>query len=345
MRLKRIFVGSGVLLTTSLALTACGGSAGDEAQGTGNAPDGDNTLQIGLLPNIDALPIYIGVEDGIFEEYDLDVEPVPAQGGAALLPSVLEGSVDIAYSNVLTPMTAISQGIDVQVVSGAPLTVDPETGEPEGEHPSSILAVTQDSGIESAADLEGQTVSVNALGGIQEVAVRNAVDAAGGDPEGVELVELPLSQAEGALSSGRVDAISVNEPFTTAVVQAGHRIVGAPFTDFEDPASNIAIYFATSEFADANGDKIQRFRDALDEVNEYINENPEEARESLSLYTDIEESIRDEVSLPYYQSSISEHSVQEIMQKGVRYGALEEEISIDPIIGDVPTLEDNENGD
>lgn len=341
---KKLFVGTGVLLTVSLALVGCGGTP-EGAQSNSDTADEDNTLQIGLLPNIDALPIYVGVEDGIFEEYDLEVEPVPAQGGAALLPSVLEGSVDIAYSNVLTPMTAIQQGIDVQVVSGAPLTVDPETGEPAGDHPSSILAVNESSDIETAADLEGQTVSVNALGGIQEVAVRNAVDAAGGDPTTVELVELPLSQAEGALSSGRVDAISVNEPFTTAVVQAGHRIVGAPFTDFDDPASNIAVYFSTTEFAQANTDKIQRFRDAMDEVNEFINENPDEARESLAGYTDIDESIRSDVSLPYYQSTISENSVEEIMRKGVEYGALEEEISLDPIIGDVPTLEDNENGD
>lgn len=344
MSFKKPFVGASGLLAVSLVLTGCGGS-GDEAQGTGNATGEDNTLQIGLLPNIDALPIYVGVENGIFEKHDVEIEPVPAQGGAALLPSVLEGSVDIAYSNVLTPMTAIEQGIDVRVVSGAPLTVNPETSEPEGEHPSSILAVTENSGIETAAELEGKTVSINALGGIQEVAVRNAVEAAGGDPNNVELVELPLSQAEGALSSGRVDAISVNEPFTTAVVQAGHKIVGAPFTDFDDPASNIAVYFSTTEFADANANEIQRFRDAMDEVNDYINENPDEAREGLAEYTDIEESIRNEVSLPYYQSRISEQSVEEIMQKGVKYGALEEEISLAPIIGDVPTVEGSENDD
>lgn len=339
---RKFSVGASVLFIASLALTGCGDNTSDESQATGDGTNGEvATLRIGLLPNIDALPIYIGIEDGIFEKHDLEIEPVPAQGGAALLPAVLEGSVDVAYSNVLTPMTAIERGIDVKVVSGAPLTVDPDTLESQGDHPSSILAVTEESDIETAADLGGKTVSVNALGGIQEVAVRNSVDAAGGDPDSVELVELPLSQAEGALSSGRVDAISVNEPFTTAVVQAGHRIVGAPFTDFDDPASNIAIYFSTTEFADANADILQRFRDAMDETNQFINENPEEARDSLSGYTDIEESIRNEVSLPYYQSRINEASVEEIMRKGAIYGALEEELSLEPIIGDVPTTEDD----
>ncbi|HJF13464.1 MAG TPA: ABC transporter substrate-binding protein [Enteractinococcus helveticum] len=335
MKHRRTYLGLAGLASFALAVAGCSGNNG--ADDAAEASD-VTTLKVGVLPNIEALPIYIAAENGIFEEHGLKVEPVPAQGGAALLPAVLEGSTDIGFSNILTHMTAVERGLGTTIVASGPHTMNPDTLEPVGEHNSSVLAVTSDSGIEDVSDLAGKTISVNALGGIQEVAVRNAIDSTGGDSESIELVELPLSQAEGALSGGRVDAVSVNEPFTTVVLEAGHREIASPFSDFEHAASNVSIYFATEAYAEENPEVIERFRAALDEVNAYINENPDEAREQLDTYTDIDAQIRQKVTLPFYETRINEASVEEIMQKGAKYGVLESELPLEDIIGNAPTL-------
>ena len=70
-----------------LVLTSCGG--GDDAPTDTEqeaAQDGGELTQIsvGVIPIVDVAPIYLGVQEGIFEEHGLDVELTLAQGGAAI---------------------------------------------------------------------------------------------------------------------------------------------------------------------------------------------------------------------------------------------------------------------
>lgn len=73
------------------------------------------SLEVGELPHIDALAIYLDIENGTFEKHGLQVEAVPAPGGAVLLSAVLEGSVDVTYSNALTLMPALERGSTLQL--------------------------------------------------------------------------------------------------------------------------------------------------------------------------------------------------------------------------------------
>lgn len=79
-----------------LVLTSCGG--GDEeapADSQQDAADGELTeVSIGVIPIVDVAPIYLGVQEGIFEEHGLDVDLTLAQGGAAIIPAVMSGDFD-----------------------------------------------------------------------------------------------------------------------------------------------------------------------------------------------------------------------------------------------------------
>lgn len=65
-----------------LVLTSCGGGEEAPAGGDEAAQDGGLTeVSIGVIPIVDVAPIYLGVQEGIFEEHGLDVELTLAQGG------------------------------------------------------------------------------------------------------------------------------------------------------------------------------------------------------------------------------------------------------------------------
>jgi NitT/TauT family transport system substrate-binding protein len=323
---RRVSVAVTALALTA-SMTACGGY-----ERTTDA-DGLVQIRVGVLPTGDVLPIYLGEELGIFAEHGLSIQPVVAQGGAAILPAVVQGDVQIAFTNTISYMISIEKRLPLTVVTGSHLSHDPDVPVDE-DHPVSALLVDPASGIETAADLEGRRVSINALGNIQEVAVRNAIEQGGGDPDEVDFLELPLSQASGSLAEGQVQAISVNEPFTTGGIDDGYEILARPFTDFEESAAQISVYFTTASFAEEYPDDVDAFRAT------YAREHPDEAREILQGYTGISDDVAERVTLPYYTARVNRASVEELAELSTRYGLLEDGLDWDAMFGDVPTLED-----
>src|SRR5690625_7664445 len=92
--MKKFSIRGGLAAAGALLLfTACGG--GDEAASEDDvAQDGQLTeVSIGVVPVVDVAPIYLGVQEGIFEDHGLDVDLTVAQGGAAIIPAVDRKSV------------------------------------------------------------------------------------------------------------------------------------------------------------------------------------------------------------------------------------------------------------
>src|SRR5699024_9311694 len=140
-----------------LTLSACGGSSNDATEGT----DGDLTpVEVGVIPIGDVASIYVGQQEGIFEEHGIDLTLTQAQGGAAIVPGVQSGDLDFGYSNVTSLVMARSQGLPIQIVATGPQT----TGSTDDDF--AAVMVAPDSGIESVTDLEGKTLAVNTLNNI-----------------------------------------------------------------------------------------------------------------------------------------------------------------------------------
>src|SRR5699024_7519862 len=165
-----------------LALSACGGSSDDAA-------DGELTpVEVGVIPIGDVASIYVGQQEGIFEEHGIDLTLTQAQGGAAIVPGVQSGDLDFGYSNVTSLVMARSQGLPIQIVATGPQT----TGSADEDF--AAVMVAPDSGIESVTDLEGKTLAVNTLNNIFDSVISSGLEQEGGDPEQVEFVEMARSE-------------------------------------------------------------------------------------------------------------------------------------------------------
>jgi NitT/TauT family transport system substrate-binding protein len=74
-------------------------------------------LKFGVIPIADVAPLYLGIEKGFFEEDSLEIEPVLAEGGAAIVPAVVSGADQIGFSNTTSLLIASSKGLPVQIIS------------------------------------------------------------------------------------------------------------------------------------------------------------------------------------------------------------------------------------
>ena len=136
------------------------------ARGGGGGDSGESepvTLKVGVIPIADVAPLYLGIEKGFFEEENLTIEPQLAEGGAAIIPSVMSGDYQIGFSNTTSLIIAASKNLPVQIISQGVLG-GTEPGRRVGRG-----RVPKGSDVKTAKDLEGKTVAVNTLNNIGPV--------------------------------------------------------------------------------------------------------------------------------------------------------------------------------
>lgn len=312
--------------TTILALTACSAPATGPATGGGSAQCDPDKITVGLGPYIDVAPVYLGVENGIFEEHGLTVKPeIISGGGAALLPSVLNGDLTFAYGNFGSLLVAREKKLDVVAVAHG--SSSPGTGSEQGG-----LLVTEGSDIQDAAGLEGKTVAVNSVESLTEVMVRDAVARDGGDPDAVKVVEMKLGDMPAALSVGEIDAIATYEPFTTISKQSDARVISHLFDITDDGETLISAYFTSGGYAKECADVTADFAAAMGEALDYAEANPDEVRAITDSYLELDPTVRDAMAVPKFGSELAEDDVQDIIDESLKYGLIKAEVPIDELL-------------
>jgi len=303
-----------------MLVSACGTS--DEP-----ASSGDELIPVtvGAVPILDVAPLYLGVEAGIFERHGLDVSVQTSQGGAAIIPAVLASEVEFGNSNGISLLIAASKGLDLSLISpGSGSTDDPASD-------ASTVVVPAESPIMRVRDLEGKRVAVNALNNIIDTIVREAVRADGGDPETVNFVELPFPDMPAAVSNGQVDAAYVTEPFLTVASQQGARALPSLAASAFDELG-LTFYFTSARYAESNPETVDAFTNAMLEAQDLANTNPDQVREIVTSYTQIEPSLASELVLPAYPTSVNTASLEMLGQLAERDGLVSSPVNLKELV-------------
>ena len=269
--MRRLCIAAGLTLALALFLTGCGG---DDDSGSTDA-DGMRTVSVGMLPIVPTAAMYAGIEEGFFEDHDIDLEIETGQGGAALLPAVMSQELDFSSSNPVSLLTARDQGLDVQVISN--WSDEKETPD---EAVNAVVAAA-DSGMDSAADLEGKKVAINTLRSMGDLTIREAVRQDGGDPDKVEFVEIPFPDMPAALADGSADAVWVPEPFMGLLLSEGNVMVTPPCV-VAAPGMALQYMFTSGALAEDDPDLVADMQAALNETLEFAEANPDAVRAQIT---------------------------------------------------------------
>ena len=308
-------------------LAACGGD-GDGGGGDGGGGGGAGepvTLTVGLIPIADVAPLYLGMNQGFFEEENLTIETQFAEGGAAIVPSVISGDYQIGFSNTTSLIIAATQNVPVQIVSQGVL------GGSTTDEAWDAVMVAKDSPIRSPQDLEGKRIAVNTLQNIGPVTINTVLDEEGADYSTVEYVEVPFPEMIAALGSGDVDAVFVVEPFVSQGKAEGARTILYPYEQTA-PELTVATYFASRQYIEQNGDVVDRFVRAMSKSLEYAQENPDEARDVVPEYTEIPPEAAEAMTLPQWSSDLNEPTIEKTAELAEQYGFIEEQPDLGELI-------------
>lgn len=306
-------------------MTACSGGSGQGGKALPVA-NGLTEVNVGIIPIVAVAPLALGVDKGYFKEEGLDVKLNVAQGGAALVPAVVSGQYDFAFSNNVSLLLARAKGLKLSIISAANSAgVDPQPIE-------EALAVPAGSTITSVADLAGKTLAVNTLNNIVEVANRATLEAAGVDPNTVKFIEVGFPDMPLALEQRRVDAADIAEPFLTKAKQAGATVIAHPFRVLQ-PNLYISSWFASDEFVSSHADVVEKFTRALDRSKAYSTEHPKEIRELVPDLLKVEPALAQKIALAYWPEGLpSEASMRKLYGSLVRQGLLKKEDLPDPAV-------------
>ncbi|UOQ57381.1 ABC transporter substrate-binding protein [Leucobacter allii] len=284
----------------ALALTGCSPAASDAPE----PAEGElQTVKVGAVPVVDVAALYVGENEGFFAEQGIELEIEFGQGSAAMIPALINGQYDLLYGGSVNLLQAVGQGLPLvaTAVGGRSTGV-------VGEDHGGVL-VPADSEIQSAADLEGRTVAVNALRGLHEVALWEAIRKDGGDPAQVDFVEMALPDMGAALEIGQIDAASTAEPFLGVLQGAGDRLVTSTYAE-ADPDFVTALYFTTEEKAESDRELIERFNTALEQSFDYAQEHPDAVRAELGNFTEIDPALVDGMILTDFTWGLTEGDLQ-----------------------------------
>jgi NitT/TauT family transport system substrate-binding protein len=317
-----------LLTAVPLVLTACGGGEDTtESTGSGGASGAPETTQVtvGVIPIVDVAPIYLGDEQGFFEERGIELELVQAQGGAAIVPAVLSGEYQFGFSNVTSLLLAKSRNLPLKVVAAGNST----TGDPKDD--IGALLVPADSPIQTPADLDGATVAINTAKNISDTVVRESARKAGGDPTAITFTELGFPDMPAALAAERVDAAFVLEPFKSVALKAGAREISAPYADTAEDLL-IAAYFTSEQTLAEDPDLVERFTEAMNESLEYAAANEEEARQILTTYTKIDPALIPELTLPVWSTDIDASRMERLADLALEDGLVTEAVQVEDLM-------------
>lgn len=181
-------------LLVALALIACRGSAQD--------------LTIGVSRTVLSLPLYVAESQRYFAAEGVAVRTLECMGGQRCIKLIFDGQAQLATASELPVMFNSFARTDYAIVA----TFVTSTRDVK-------MIVRQSAGIDGASKLRGRRV-----GTVKGTSAHYFLDAYllfnGLDPRQIELVPLETEEIAAALTTGRIDAAAIWEPFAYRSLKA-----------------------------------------------------------------------------------------------------------------------------
>jgi NitT/TauT family transport system substrate-binding protein len=284
--------------------------------------------KLGYMKIVDNAAMFVAMDKGFFKTEGLQLETVPLAGGAPIINGVTSGDLQFGWSNVISLYQAHVEGFDFKLVAGGATNV-------KTKNESHAIQVAKNSPIKTAKDLEGKTVAANTLNNIVHLMAMAWIDKNGGSSSKVKFVELPFPQMEAALSAGKVDAISVHEPFATAAIEKGNvRLLAQPWGDVL-PKFLIASWFASEKWIAKNRGTAQAFVRAIDRGIDAIQADPQGSRAAMVKWAGLSPELAGKIGLPVFEKGISEKDIQTTIDLTRKYKLISKDIKASSVVSDL----------
>lgn len=240
-------------------------------------------ISIGVLPDVDSIPLIIADKNGYFKEEGVEVDIQHFKSAPDRDSALQSGNIDGAVSDILAAAFANDGGFKVKITS---LT--------NGTYK---LLVNKDKGINDIQALKGKSIAIS-TNTIIEYATDKMLEEGGLKPEDVHKVAIPqIPTRLEMLQNGKVDAATLPDPLASVAVKDGAVLLNST----DKMGINPGVLLFTQDAIDKKSASIKAMYRAYDKAVEYLKKEP------VSSYADVlindvgfPEGIEDSISLPAY---------------------------------------------
>jgi NitT/TauT family transport system substrate-binding protein len=284
--------------------------------------------KLGYMKIVDNAAMFMAMDRGFFKAEGLELEPVPMAGGAVIVQGVNSGDLQFGWTNVISLYQAYVEGFDFKLIAGGATNL-------RSSNETHAIEVLKDSLIKRAKDLEGKTVAVNTLNNIVQLMAMAWVDKNGGSSAKVKFIELPFPQMEAALVAGKVDAISVQEPFAAVAARKPQiRVLANPWGDVV-PKFLIASWFASEKWVQKNRGTAEAFVRAVNRGMDAIHSDKEGARAAMIKWAGLKPDMVGKMGLPLFDKTLSEKDLQATIDLTFKYKLISRRIKAREVISEI----------
>jgi NitT/TauT family transport system substrate-binding protein len=250
-------------ITVLAILSACSPAADTQApSATEPAAAQLATLKIAVLPIIDALPMYVAQQEGLFAKHNVIVEFIPVASAPERDQLLAAGQVDGTINETLAVMFFNKETTQMQAVRYALRPV-------EGFGHFFILASGK-SGIASPADLKGVEIGVS-QGTVIEYVTERLLQTAGLTAGEIKTIAVPkIPDRMALLASGELKAGVLPDPLASLAVVQGAKVVT---DDSKHPEYGFSVISFRKAVIDANPEAVRSFLAAVEEATMLLNQD------------------------------------------------------------------------
>lgn len=261
-----------MMILLLVTLTACGDES-DTSQESSGLP---KEINFGYLrvPNDETLAITEQLFDEYFTEKGIKCNFITFDSGVQANKALASGSVDFATMGNTNAIIALATGIDVEMI-----WIHEVLGEIEA------LAVKNDSGIETVADLEGMKIATP-FASTAHYVLLNVLKEAGIEDK-VQLLDMKTPEIVAAWERGDIKAAYTWQPSLGKLLEDGEMLVSsADMAEKGYITANVEV--VRTEFANKYPELVADFITVLSAAGDMYREDPENAAELIANELEIE---------------------------------------------------------
>jgi len=258
-----------ILLSFIAVFGACSSTTGESK---------DVTVRIAHFPNITHSQALVGKARGQFQKelgQNNKIDWKVFNAGPSEIEALFAGEVDIGY---IGPGPAINGFVksngELKIIAGA-------------TDAGAILVSRKDLVIKDIKELSGKKVAIPQFGNTQDLSLRNILKENGlkDTTKGgtVEIRQAENPDIKTLLDKGEIDAALVPEPWGSRLIKEVQANVVLDYDQvWRQGKYTTAVVIARTEFLKKYPDLVEKFLRAHVETTEYINGNPEKAKELVN---------------------------------------------------------------
>ncbi|WP_276840216.1 MetQ/NlpA family ABC transporter substrate-binding protein [Anaerovibrio lipolyticus] len=246
---KYLLLAISLICVFAVMVSGCGNKQSDKEL---------QAITVGVMPDIDSVPIIIAQEKGYFAEEGLKVNIQQFKSAMDRDAALQSGNLDGAISDLLAVAFAKSGGFDVKV-----------TAYTDGDYK---LIAGKNENVTSPKDLAGKDVAVSKNTIIEYVTDQISVSQSMKEDSINKVVIPQIPTRLEMLQNGKLAAATLPEPMGSIAVANGCKFV----TDSEQLGINPGVMMFTAKCVDNKKAELQAFYRAYNKAVKYLNEHPQD---------------------------------------------------------------------